>query len=105
MARDRVDVLVIGGGIVGTGVAYHLARESVGNVLLVEGAEHGAGATGGSFGNIRQQYGTPLEVECSRRGLAFWKTIESQFGIACTFHEDGYLMLTGDEAMAQTLAR
>lgn len=104
MTLDRIDVLVIGGGIVGTGLAYYLAREGVENVLLVEADEHGAGATGGSFGNIRQQYGTPLEVECSRRGLAFWKSIESQFGIACRFHEDGYLMLTGDEATAQTLA-
>jgi sarcosine oxidase subunit beta len=105
MTAQRVDCLVVGGGIVGTGIAYYLAREGVGEVLLVEAAHHGAGATGGSFGNIRQQFGTPLEVECSRRGLEFWKTAESQFGVPCTFHEDGYLMLTADESTAEVLER
>lgn len=105
MTPQRVSAVVIGGGIVGTGVAYHLAREGVGPVVLLEADEHGAGSTGGSFGNIRQQYGTPLEIECSRRGLQFWKTIESEFGVPCTFHDDGYLMLTADEVTAQTLER
>lgn len=105
MTPQRVSAVVIGGGIVGTGVAYHLAREGVGPVMLLEADEHGAGSTGGSFGNIRQQYGTPLEIECSRRGLEFWKTIESEFGVPCTFHADGYLMLTADEVTAQTLER
>jgi sarcosine oxidase subunit beta len=105
MGTERVQALVIGGGIVGAGVAYYLAREGVTDVLLVEGDVHGAGATGGSFGNIRQQYGTPLEVECSRRGLAFWKTIEDVFGVPCTFHEDGYLMVTADPDTAATLDR
>ncbi|MFG3690217.1 FAD-binding oxidoreductase [Micromonospora sp. CB01531] len=105
MGTEHVQALVIGGGIVGAGVAYYLAREGVTDVLLVEGDVHGAGATGGSFGNIRQQYGTPLEVECSRRGLTFWKTIEDVFGVPCTFHQDGYLMLTADPDTTAILHR
>ncbi|HEY0698185.1 MAG TPA: FAD-dependent oxidoreductase, partial [Micromonospora sp.] len=105
MGTERVQALVIGGGIVGAGVAYHLAREGVTDVLLVEGDTPGSGATSGSFGNIRQQYGTALEVECSRRGLAFWKSIEDVFGVPCTFHEDGYLLITADPDTAATLER
>lgn len=102
---ELADALVIGGGVIGCGVAYYLEREGVKNVLLVEGAEYGCGATAGSMGNVRQQFGTPLEVECSRRGLQFWKTIPETFGIPVPFHQDGYLMVTADDDNADTLRK
>ena len=74
---SRVDAVVVGGGIVGCAAAYYLARAGLGRVRLVEADVHGAGATGGSFGGVRQQFADPLEVEFSRRGLAFWKTVEA----------------------------
>lgn len=101
---ERVGTLVIGGGIAGTAMAYYLAREGVTDILLVEGEIYGSGATAGSFGNVRQQFGTPLEVECSRRGLAFWKSVEEVFDSPAPFHEDGYLLMTGNEDVAETLA-
>lgn len=104
-AGERVGTLVIGGGLVGCGVAYYLAREGVTDVTVVESQEYGAGATGGSFGNVRQQFGTALEVECSRRGLQFWKTVEEEFGVPCPFHQDGYLMVTAIEETAELLER
>lgn len=100
-----VDYLVVGGGIVGTGVAHYLTKHGVEDVLLLEAEEYGAGATGGSFGNVRQQFGTPLEVELSRRGLKFWKTIEAEFDSPCTFHQDGYLMVTANADTAAVLEK
>jgi sarcosine oxidase subunit beta len=102
---ETVGSLVVGGGLVGCGVAYYLAREGIEDIVLLEADVHGAGATGGSFGNVRQQFGTALEVECSKRGLKFWKSVEEQFGVACTFHRDGYLMVTAEEETAQLLQR
>ena len=102
---ERVDTVVVGGGIVGCATAYYLARAGAGKVLLVEGEVHGAGATGGSFGGVRQQFAHPLEIEFSRRGLAFWKSVEQTLGSPCPFHQDGYLLLTGDDAVAAGLAQ
>ena len=102
---ERFDAVVIGGGIIGCATAYYLARAGAGNVLLVEGDVHGAGATGGSFGGVRQQFADPLEIEFSRRGLEFWKTVEQVLGSPCPFHQDGYLLLTGDQDVADKLAR
>lgn len=99
------DTLVIGGGLNGCAMAYYLTREGITDVLLAEATELGAGATGGSMGNVRQQFGTPLEVECSRRGLAFWKSVEETFGMPCVFHDQGYLLVTGDEPTAGILRR
>lgn len=104
-ADEHVDALVVGGGLVGSGLAYYFAREGVTDTLLLEADVHGAGATGGSFGNVRQQFGTALEVECSRRGLAFWKTIEADFGVPCVFHRDGYLMVTAAHDTAALLEK
>lgn len=101
----RVGTLVIGGGLNGCGVAYYLAREGVGDILVVEADENGSGATAGSMGNIRQQFGTALEIECSRRGLHFWKTIEDEFDMSCRFHQDGYLMVTGEPDTAAILEK
>src|SRR5262249_25138207 len=96
-AIRHVDTLVVGSGLNGCALAYYLTSEGITDVLVTEADEHGAGATGGSMGNVRQQFGTPLELECSRRGLAFWKSVEATFGLHCPFHQDGYLMVTGDE--------
>lgn len=104
-AVTRAGTLIVGGGINGAAMAYYLAREGVEDIVVLEATELGSGATAGSMGNVRQQYGTPLEIECSRRGLNFWKSLESEFGMAVPFHEDGYLMLTGDPDSAELLRR
>jgi sarcosine oxidase subunit beta len=102
---EKVSTVVVGGGIAGTAMAYYLAREGEKDILLVEGDTYGSGATAGSFGNVRQQFGTAIEVECSRRGLAFWKSVESVFDSPSPFHEDGYLLMTGNDDVATTLAQ
>ena len=98
------DVVVVGGGIVGTALAYYLAEHGVGDVVLVEQSILGSGTTGGSAGGVRQQFATELEVEMSRRGLAFWKSVEARFDSPCPFHEDGYLLLTGQASIADEFA-
>src|SRR5579884_1155815 len=99
MAKERVGVAIIGGGIVGCALAYYLAVEGESDILLLEAEEFGSGATGGSFGGVRQQFSTPLEVELSRRGLEFWRTAERRFGAPVPWHEDGYLFVTGQPAI------
>src|SRR5207247_1734279 len=73
---ERVGTAIIGGGIAGCAVAYYLAAEGETDILLLEADELGSGSTGGSFGGVRQQFSTPLEIELSRRGLEFWRSAE-----------------------------
>ena len=68
---ETVSTVVVGGGIAGTAMAYYLAREGEQDIVLVEGATYGSGATAGSFGNVRQQFGTALEVEVRRGERSF----------------------------------
>ena len=56
------EVVIIGGGVVGASVAYHLAARGCREVLVLErGAGPGAGSTGRATGGFRAQFGTELE--------------------------------------------
>src|SRR5207247_2387997 len=67
MTVERVGTAIIGGGIAGCALAYYLAAEGETDILLVEADEMGSGSTGGSFGGVRQQFSTPLEIGRARR--------------------------------------
>ena len=95
MTAERVGTAIIGGGIAGCAVAYYLAAEGETDILLLEADELGSGSTGGSFGGVRQQFSTPLEVELSRRGLEFWRSAERVFEAPVTWHANGYLFMSG----------
>ena len=101
---ERVGTAIIGGGIVGCAVAYYLAREGESDILLLEADQLGSGSTGGSFGGVRQQFSTPLEIEFSRRGLEFWRTASRVFDSPLAWHENGYLFMTGQPDIMAKLA-
>jgi len=102
---DRVGTLIVGGGIVGCAIAYYLAREGAQEMLLVERNALASGSTGGSFGGVRQQFSTPLEIEFSKRGLEFWRTCERVFDSPCPFHQDGYLFVSGKPEIVEKLGQ
>src|SRR5438034_10736736 len=104
MTAERVGTAIIGGGIAGSAVAYSLAAERETDILLLEADELGSGSTGGSFGGVRQQFSTPLEIELSRRGLEFWRSAESVFDSPVTWHANGYLFMSGQPDIVARLA-
>ena len=101
---ERVGTAIIGGGIAGCAVAYYLAEEGETDILLVEAEELGSGSTGGSFGGVRQQFSTPLEIELSRRWLEFWRSAERVFDSPVTWHANGYLFMSGQADIMAKLA-
>jgi sarcosine oxidase, subunit beta len=96
--------VIIGGGITGVGLAYYLSRNGDTDIILVERDELASGCTGGSFGGVRQQFSTPLEVELALRGKRFWQTFEDTFGAPCPFWQDGYIMMTGRDEVYEMLS-
>src|SRR5437879_12609864 len=88
---ERVGTVIVGGGIAGCALAHYLAEEGETGILLVEADELGSGSTGGSFGGVRQQFSTTLEIELSRRGLASWRTAERAFASPVAWDPTGSL--------------
>lgn len=64
--RTTAEAVIIGGGIVGVAVAFNLAREKYGQIVLVEKEPLlGAGATSKAAGGIRAQFSTRVNIEMS----------------------------------------
>jgi sarcosine oxidase, subunit beta len=96
------DIVVIGAGAIGAGIAYHLSRRGARDVVVLERDVVGAGSTSKAAGGIRVQFGTRVEIAFSQRGIAFFKRFEDEMGVPCDFHQEGYLFVVTDEP---TLAR
>jgi len=101
-APRTADIVIIGAGAIGASIAYHLARRGARDVVVLERDQVGAGSTSKAAGGIRVQFATPVEVEFSLRGIAFFKRFEDEMGVPCDFHQEGYLFVVTDEP---TLAR
>jgi sarcosine oxidase subunit beta len=67
------DVIVIGAGVIGTSVAFHLAQLGAQRVLVLERLQVGAGTTAQSSGILRSHYSVPHNVELARRSWATFK--------------------------------
>lgn len=74
------DVVIIGGGVTGTSLAFHLAGLGVGRVRLLERKFLGAGGTGHSVGIVRQLYPTPETTQMVRSSLAVFQRFSEAVG-------------------------
>ena len=91
---ETADVVIVGGGAVGTSIAYHLAQRGVGRgVVLLERNTLGSGSTGRSAGGIRCQYSTEVNIRFSLESVEFWRSFEERMGLPIDYREIGYLFL------------
>ncbi len=101
------DVVVVGGGVVGSSVAYFLAAEEGfdGSVAVVErDPTYVDGSTARSVGGVRQQFSTPENVEISRFGAHFFRDAGETLAVHgergdVDFVEAGYLLLASAEGL------
>ena len=92
------DVVVIGGGVVGCSIAYHLARRGARDVVVLEREAVGSGTTSKAAGGIRAQFPTETEVRLSQESLRVFRSFKDEFGVDPGFREIGYLFLVADQA-------
>ncbi|MCI0548111.1 MAG: FAD-binding oxidoreductase [Candidatus Rokubacteria bacterium] len=95
---STASVVVIGGGVVGASIAYHLARRGQRDVVVLERDTVGAGTTSKAAGGIRSQFGTETEIRFSRESLAVFQSFAAEFGVDIGFQQIGYLFLLTDPA-------
>jgi sarcosine oxidase, subunit beta len=91
-------VVIIGGGVVGLSIAYHLAARGYRDVTLVERRTLGSGTTAKGNGGVRQQFSTAINIALSRRAVEYFETFAERVGEPITFRQHGYLFLLDREA-------
>jgi sarcosine oxidase subunit beta len=90
------DVVVVGAGVVGCSIAYHLARRGRRDVLVLERDTVGGGTTSKAAGGIRAQFGTETEVRLSLESIAVFERFAEEFGVDIGYRKIGYLFLISD---------
>jgi sarcosine oxidase subunit beta len=95
---ETADVVIIGSGIVGSSVAYHLADAGYTNVLVIERDAHqGKGSTGKSMGGVRAQFTTPVNIQMSRYSIDFFSKFDERVGHPADYRPHGYLFCATSE--------
>ena len=102
---QRVQVVVVGGGIVGCSVAYHLTRRGVTDVLVLEQNTLTSGTTWHAAGLVTQARPTAGTREIVKRSLEVYRTLEHHTGLSTGYQQTGTLHLALSEARRQELLR
>ncbi|WP_345562852.1 MULTISPECIES: NAD(P)/FAD-dependent oxidoreductase [Streptomyces] len=89
----RAGVVVVGGGVMGTSIACHLARAGVRDVVLVERDELASGSTSKAAGGVRAQFSDELNIQLGARSLEAFARFEEDTGYDIGLHRVGYLFL------------
>lgn len=95
-----MEVVIIGGGIVGLSTAHYVADRGA-DVTLYEQGSLGTGSTARAAGGIRSQFSTPVNVELSLASKRVWDAFEAEFGVDIGLRKTGYLFLARSEATAE----
>ncbi|MDR5695481.1 MAG: FAD-dependent oxidoreductase [Armatimonadota bacterium] len=90
------DVLIVGGGVIGCSIAYHLLRRdrSLRVVLLEKEEMVGMGSTARATGGIRHQFSSAANIRLTQLSLPFYMQFEEETGYSVHFRPHGYLFLT-----------
>jgi len=95
---QAAEVVIIGGGIVGSSIAYHLTAAGCKDVLVIEReTAQGKGSTGKSMGGVRAQFSTPVSIQMSLYSIPFYASFDERLGYPAGYRPQGYLFCATHE--------
>jgi sarcosine oxidase subunit beta len=104
MVQTIFDSIVIGGGVIGSSIAYHLAKQGR-HVLVTERTESAVepAASWASAGGVRRQGRHPAEARLAIEAIQRWQTLSQELDADLHYRQDGNLLLAETDAEAEEL--
>jgi len=100
----NAEIIIIGGGVVGASVAYHLTTRGIKDVLILEReAEQGKGSTGKATGGVRAQFETEINIKMSLYSIDFFSKFNDFTDVDCGYEPRGYLFFATTEKQFEYL--
>jgi sarcosine oxidase subunit beta len=101
---ETATVAIVGGGVVGASIAYHLAARGVRDVVVLDrAAQAGAGSTGRATGGFRVQFAAAMEIRLSLLARERLRAFHDETGGDCGYVSAGYLWLAQDDVQLEAL--
>lgn len=95
--EKTADIIIIGGGIIGVSIAFHLTGKGTKGIILLEKGMLGEGSTAKCVGGIRTQFSTEVNIRFSLESLKTWDRFSEITGVDLGFKKVGYLFLATTE--------
>jgi sarcosine oxidase subunit beta len=103
---ERTQVVIIGAGVMGASVAYHLTQRGYTDIVILEkDAAEISGSTARSAAGVRHQFSSPTNVLLSRYSIAKLREFDQEVGGNAELHQVGYLFLIDDETAWEAYQR
>src|SRR5256884_8445468 len=99
---ETADILIIGGGVMGASIAYHLAKQGGGRIVLLEREALCNGTTGRSGAIVRQHYSNDFTIRMAKESLRVFQHFDEVIGGDCGFTTTG-MLVTVDEQGTEVL--
>jgi sarcosine oxidase subunit beta len=96
--EKTAEIVIVGGGIIGASIAFHLALKGAKGVVLLEKGMLGEGSTAKCVGGIRTQFSTEINIRFSLESLKTWDHFAELTGVDLGFKKVGYLFLATTRA-------
>jgi sarcosine oxidase subunit beta len=101
--KERAQLVVIGGGIMGLSIAYHLAALGLRDIVVLERTYLCGGASGRNGGGVRAQWSSEANVRLMQESIRMCKDFATKMKINVWFRQGGYLFLARTEKMRAQL--
>ena len=97
---ETADILIVGGGVMGASIAYYLAQQRSGRVVLLEREALASGTTGRSGAIVRQHYSNDFTIRMAKESLIVFQHFAEQVGGDCGFMTTGMIVTANEHAAA-----
>ena len=96
---ETADAVVIGGGVMGCSILYHLAARGMTDALMLEREALGSGSTGRSSGAVRMHYSTEVHARMAWHSVQVFRDFDNIVGGECGYTNTGYLVFSSEDAV------